>query len=124
MSDPRLQLRPVINTAPTTEGSLEHFQNHCLRPVLKLQNELLLGLFRHFLKKRKVMLEQLSVAQRHERIANLIGRDNRLRSLLFGAVIGQFTEEELTFYLSQESEINRRLSSLLTERFSSQQERL
>lgn len=118
------QNRPTITTAPTVAGSLEHFQNHTLRPILKQQNELLLELFNHFLQKRKIDLVKLPPGQRRERIAQLLAKDNRLRGLLFGLVIGQFTPEELQDYLQRESELNRRLTSLLTERLFSQLNRL
>ncbi len=116
--------RPNITTAPTVPGSPEYFQNHTLRPILKQQNELLLDLFGHFLQKRKVDLVKLPRAHRRERIAQLLAKDNRLRGLLFGLVVGQFTSEELQIYLAQESMMNRRLTGLLTERLFSQLDHL
>ena len=53
MSDARRALRPTIATAPAATAD-ERFQNTALRPVLKLQHDLLLAVFRHYLTKRKV----------------------------------------------------------------------
>ncbi len=122
-NDQRLQLRPHIETAAVSKAD-ERFLHETLRPVLKLQNELLLEITRHFLQKRKVKLSKMSPAQRDQQIQHSIGKDNRLRGLLFGCVLGQLTEEELSFYLANEGETNRRITQLLIQRLQTQMERL
>jgi hypothetical protein len=118
-SDPRLSIRPQIDTEPALSSD-EAFLHESLRPVLKLQNELLVDITRHFLQKRKVKWEQLNKQQRSQQIQHSVGRDNRLRGLLFGCILGQFTSVELTYYLQNESEINRRISHLLIQRLEDQ----
>lgn len=115
MTDPRLTLRPEVPTLPA-DNAREAFQNDTLRPVLKFQHEQLLAVFLHYATKRKFKPEQVTKPQRHEKIKELIGRDNRLRGLLFGMIIGQFTLEELAEYCEHESEYNRRMTSMLTKR--------
>ncbi|CAH0999158.1 hypothetical protein LEM8419_00455 [Neolewinella maritima] len=107
--------RPHIPTLPT-DSPEEAFQNATLRPILKEQHELLHTIFRHYLTKRKVRPEQLPAAQRMDKIKELVTRDNRLRGLLFGMVIGHFTAEEATYYVENESGVNRRMTNLLVER--------
>ena len=115
MPTDRRTLRPHVPTQPTDQPA-EAFQNETLRPILKMQHELLLELFRHYLVKRKVDWTNLAHNRRSAKAKELISRDNRLRGLLFGTTIGQFTPAELTFYLEHESECNRRLTGLLTQR--------
>ena len=122
-TDPRLQLRPHIETQPTDQPEAT-FLHQTLRPVLKLQNELLLHITQHFLRKRKVRLQSMSPTQRNQQIQHSIGKDNRLRGLLFGCVLGQLTAEELRYYLANEGEINRRITQLLIQRLQTQTERL
>lgn len=122
-ADPRLQIRPQINSQAASNPA-EAFLHETLRPVLKLQNELLLAITRHFFNKRKVRYAAMDKAQRKQQIQHSIGKDNRLRGLLFGSIIGQFTVEELAFYLANESETNRRITHLLIERLHTQQEML
>ncbi|MEL7220561.1 MAG: hypothetical protein AAGJ93_04530 [Bacteroidota bacterium] len=119
VSDPRLNLRPSIATQ-AAQNPDEAFLHESLRPVLKLQNDLLVDITRHFLKKRKVKWEQLNQQQRLQQIQHSIGKDNRLRGLLFGCILGQFTQTELDYYLNNESEINRRISHLLVQRLEDQ----
>ena len=123
LSDSRLQLRPQIESQATINPD-ETFLHQTLRPVLKLQNELLLQLTRHFLQKRKVKLQRMSQPQQLQQIQSSISKDNRLRGLLFGCILGQFTTEELDFYLANEAEINRRITQLLVQRLQTQMEAL
>lgn len=114
MSDPS---RPHLPTLPT-DSPEEAFQNDALRPILKQHDELLQMIFAHYLKKGKVKADQLSATKRTEKIKELVTRDNRLRGLLFGMVVGHFTTSELAHYLNNESGVNRRLTNLLVERLS------
>ena len=115
--DPRLTLRPHISTAPAASPD-EAFQNETLRPVAKLQHDLLLAVFTLYLGKRKVRMDQIASKQRFAKVKELVARDNRLRGLLFGIIVGQFTSGEIDYYVSHEREVNRRLTNLLTERLS------
>ena len=111
----RLQLRPELDTSPAISDS-EAFQNQSLRPILKLQHQLLVDIATHYLAKRKVSLEQTARVQRRDKLKELLTRDNRFRSLLFGITIGQFTAAEMAYYLNHEGETNRRITNLLLER--------
>jgi hypothetical protein len=107
--------RPHIPTLPT-DSPEEAFQNKTLRPILKQQHALLHVIFEHFLRKRKAKPGQLPRDKRAAKIKELVSRDNRLRGLLFGMVVGHFTGPEAEYYVANESGVNRRLTNLLTER--------
>ncbi|MEM9930137.1 MAG: hypothetical protein AAF840_09985 [Bacteroidota bacterium] len=111
----RIALRPQLHLAPASSPA-EKFQNETLRPIMKLQHDLLENVFRAFLVKRKVKLEQLPTHQRFAKIKDLVTRDHRLRDLLTGIALGQFTTTEMDWYLAHQGEVNRRLTNLLTER--------
>ncbi|MCI5082663.1 MAG: hypothetical protein MRY78_13270 [Saprospiraceae bacterium] len=118
--DPRLRIRPTITTAYSAEKEAEVFQNNTLRPVLKLQNDLLVNMYQHYMKKRKIPFASMQREQQRTQISNSISKDNRLRGLLFGMIIGHFTTEELQTYLEAESEMNRRITSMLIQRLQDQ----
>ena len=111
----RLSLRPTLSLAPAAAPA-EQFQNDTLRPVAKQQNDLLVAAFRLFLRKRKVNFSNTAMDARFAKVKELVARDNRLRGLLFGIIIGGFTTEEMQYYVENEGEVNRRLTNLLTER--------
>ena len=111
----RLAARPALDL-PAATSPAERFQNETLRPIMKQQDALLRSALAIFLTKRKVRLDQVPAAQRIAKAKELITRDNRLRGLLFGIAVGQFTAAEMDFYRNHESEANRRMTNLLVER--------
>lgn len=124
-----LALRPQIATEPTTTSAAETFQNQTIRPILKLQNELLLSLFRHYLLKRKQLgsagrFARMSQAEQEAYIEHAIRTDLKFRNLLVGTVIGQFVASEWAAFLADESELTRRLGHMLTQRIQDQRLKL
>ncbi|MFK8162687.1 MAG: hypothetical protein AB8H12_09520 [Lewinella sp.] len=114
----RLSLRPQLHLAPAAAPD-EKFQNDTLRPIMKLQHDLILAVFEHFLTKRKVKLDQLPVDQRFGKIKEMVTRDHRLRDLLFGLALGQFTSAEMSYYLANDGNVHRRMTNLIVERMTS-----
>ncbi len=116
-----LQLRPeipnaTINPAMTSE---EIFQNRTLRPVAKLQNELLLEVFRNYIRKHKNVFYDLSIEKRMDYIENAIHKDMKFRNSLKGIIIGQFTIEEYKAYIENSSALNKRMMNIVKERLKS-----
>ena len=111
-----LDLRPDLQFDTHQAGPEEAFQNQTLRPILKMQHSLLVGLFTAYLHKRKDSYFLLTKAARSAWIEHSIRTDLRFRNLLVGTVIGHFTELELERYLSNEPENMRRIVGLLVQR--------
>lgn len=122
-----IQIRPNLDLATATT-EMEQFQNNTLRPILKFQNQLILHLFRNFIDKRfrkkKNTFDGMDISDQNIFITNAMKTDVRLKNIFLGIVLGHFTVEELTFYQKHESEINRRITSLLIQRLQSQIEKL
>lgn len=123
--DPRdlqlIALRPFIATATlsTSMSKDEQFQNNTLRPVIKLQNDLLLAVFRNYAAKHKNTFYSLSLSKRMEYIDNAVQRDIKFRNSLKGIIIGQFTLEEYARYIENSSALNKRMMNLVIERLKS-----
>jgi hypothetical protein len=117
-------IRPEVLVEKPAQTEMESFQNETLRPILKMQNELIIDIYQHFLLKRKVPFEGMSIEKRQEWIANSISKDNRLRGILFGSIVGHFTKEEWAFFANQEGEVRRRMTSLITQRLQDQMKNL
>jgi hypothetical protein len=120
METSRKDLRPQIAIDKEAFHPMEQFQNDVLRPILKMQNDLILSIYRHFLHKRKVPFNGMSSQKRDEWIRSSMSKDNRLRGIMLGLVVGQFVEDELDFFLAHESEVRRRITKLMTQRLQSQ----
>ena len=113
-----LRLRPEIPSARVSEKMSrdEQFQNKTLRPIIKLQNELFVEVFRNYIKKHKNSFHSYSVEKKLSFIENAIQRDIKFRNSLKGIVIGQFTVEEYLLYIENSSALNKRMMNILKER--------
>lgn len=98
----------------------EFFQNQTLRPILKLQNDILLAVVQKQVHKYSKDFGNFSVDKKQKCIENIMQKDEKFRKLLIGIVIGLFTESELETYLSNTSNLNKRMVSMLIERVLSQ----
>lgn len=101
-------------------SSDEHFQNETLRPILKLQNDLLLASFQNYIVKTKNAFYELKLDRRMDYIANAIQKDIKYRNSLKGMVIGQFTLEEYEIYIKNSSALNKRMMNMVIKRLQDQ----
>lgn len=111
-------IRPVISSALIydTMSDDERFQNLTLRPVIKLQNELFIEVFKNYVSKHKNVFYELSLSKQLDYIENAIHKDMKFRNSLKGMVIGQFTIEEYEIYIKNSSALNKRMMNLVKER--------
>ncbi|MFT6027251.1 MAG: hypothetical protein ACI8P5_001511 [Bacteroidia bacterium] len=121
MSDLKKQLRPGIPSILKKENISveEEFQNQILRPIIKLQNDLILNCFEDYLKRKKVGLQKFTDDQTIDFIHKTFKRDTQLKTDLRGLIIGLFTLEEYQQYLTITSQLNRRINSMIQERVGS-----
>ncbi len=111
----------IINEDSSAE---ERFQNQTLRPILKLQNELLLEVFINYAKVQKGVFFELSLSKKQLYIENALQKDVKFSNSLKGMIIGLFTIAEYKEYSLNTSNINKRIANLLMERFKSQMQLL
>jgi hypothetical protein len=120
--DHLVNMRPDLGQARMSDqmSSQEFFQNNTLRPILKLQNDLILALFRHYVEKHKGVFYELSPERKMDYIESAIHKDMKFRNILKGLVLGQFTLEEYRAYSADSSAINKRILSMIKEQLKSQ----
>ncbi len=112
-----LKLRPYISSAKITSNMSEDefFQNKTLRPITKLQNDLLIEVFKHYIQKHKNVFYDLSLEKRLDYIDNAIHKDMKFRNSLKGIIIGQFTINEHRQYVKNSSALNKRMMNIVKE---------
>lgn len=98
----------------------ELFQNKTLRPILKLQNDLFIEVFKNYAIKQKNVFFTLSPEKKLGYIENVIQRDVKFRNSLKGMIIALFTVNEYKEYIKNSSNLNKRMMNLLIERLKSQ----
>ena len=109
-----------IGTISENSSAEEKFQNQTLRPILKLQNDLFLEVFRNYATKQKGVFFTLNPEKKMQYIENVIQKDIKFRNSLKGIIIGLFTISEYKEYIQNSSNLNKRMMNLLIERLKSQ----
>ena len=110
----------AIGSITPESSSEEKFQNQTLRPILKMQNDLFLVVFKNYITKQKVDFSSFSPEKKMQFIENSIQRDVKFRNSLKGMIIGFFTLLEYDEYILNSSNLNKRMMNLLIERLKSQ----
>ena len=116
-----LNLRPKIKSIQQdlNTSHLEQFQNDKLRPILKLQHEIVLVLFQSNLFRNKVLFAELKVEEKRSKLDQLFRKDLSFKNQSIGAVIGMLTVDEYTVYTKDTSAHNRRIITMLKQRIMS-----
>ena len=117
-----LRIRPVLKKTLEfdTMSVEERFQNSTLRPVIKLQNPLLIEVFRNYINKHKGVFYELGLEKRLAYMENALMKDQKFRNALKGMIIGQFTVDEYLNYIKNSSSLNKRMMQLLLDRLKDQ----
>lgn len=97
----------------------ERFQNVTIRPILKLQNDLFVDVFKNYISKYKNDFYSYSTEKKLQFIENSIQKDIKFRNSLKGMVIGLFTINEYEEYIKNSSNLNKRMMNMLIERLKS-----
>ena len=111
-------IRPeILNAAVNANMSdEEYFQNSTLRPIIKLQNNLFVEIFRNYITKHKSVFYDLPIEKRILYIENAIQKDMKLRNSIKGMIIGLFTIEEYLVYIENSSALNKRMMNIVKDR--------
>lgn len=107
---------PIFDTTSKTES----FQNETLRPILKLQNEIYLMLFKDYALGKISDFDTLKKEKKILFIDQSLQKDHALRNIFIGMTIGMLAPEEVEIYLSDSKSFNKRIIAMLTERIKSQ----
>lgn len=112
------KVRPKL-PGTLTEGELkeeELFQNMILRPVIKMQHDLLIMRVKsHFISKR-VLFNVMDNKKRTEAIIQAFQSDHNLKKEIQGMIIGQLTVLEFQQYLKIECSLNKRIVQMVRNR--------
>ena len=113
----------LLNIRPTLSINLEKvslpeetFQNKTLRPILKLQHDTIIGLFKNFLRHHKANYEAMLSQEKIMFIDSVLNKELKLKNTLLGVVIGQFTTLELQEFNTNSQNLSKRIADLLRQR--------
>ncbi|MFN2261376.1 MAG: glyoxalase [Psychroflexus sp.] len=104
----------------STTTDMERFQNETLRPIAKFQNDIILSIFKNYIRKYKNVFHKLNQDEKLKYIENSLKKDSKFKNLIRGIFMGHFTIEDYEFYIENASAVNKRIINLTKERLQSQ----
>ena len=111
------KIRPVLkNLINSNTSDLERFQNEVLRPIIKMQNNLLITFFKNYIKNRKIEFNKLGVEFQEKKINSILTKDVNFKNILIGSIIGHLEENEIEIYFKSKTEINKRIIQIIKQR--------
>jgi predicted histidine transporter YuiF (NhaC family) len=111
------KLRPVLkNLINSNTSDLERFQNEVIRPIIKMQNNLLVAFFNNYIRNRKIEFNKLEAEFQKNKINTILTKDINFKNILIGSIIGHLNENEIKIYLKSKSELNKRIIQMLKQR--------
>lgn len=109
--------RPVLeDLIKDNMSALELFQNQTLRPVIKMQHDLLIASFNTYKAKRKIDFSSLTDQKKRSNTKAVFVKDINYKNLTLGFIIGAFSLEEFAYYSLNASELNKRIIQIVIQR--------
>lgn len=110
-----VELRPEVHREVMETSPIEKFQNEVLRPILKLQHEILLEEWS--LNPLFEKIKELHQPEEKRRLlSRLFSKNPALLQRLIGCVVGLLTLQEYQYYMQDKTLIDKRIKELLLTR--------
>ena len=112
------KVRPKLPES-LTEGELkgeELFQNMVLRPVIKMQHDVLILRVKTYFTSKRVMFNVMDKKKRALAIEKAFLGDNALKKEIQGMILGQLDTAEYQLYLKYERTMNKRIIQMVRNR--------
>lgn len=119
--DQLVAMRPSI---PTAEGALpiEAFQNDTLRPIIKMQHDVLISAWHRYVVEQKRKFYKLNRPEQEAYIRHAYQTNRAFRAFNLGLLCGVLTKVEWEIFRSKEKELSKRILSLIAQRISASAE--
>ena len=115
--DKLLGLREEILTKISEQTPIEQFQNTTIRPILKYQHSIIIVFFNSNVHVQYIVSANSSLLKKQNQLKLFASKQLAFRAQLLGIVTGLFTDAEFEFYLSEKVNLDKRISSMILERF-------
>ena len=109
--------RPILSDLVNAGTSdVEKFQNEVIRPIIKMQHNLLIAFLKSYVQQRKIDFISLTLEKKTKHIRSMLTKDINFKNILLGSIIGHFSMDEFSFYHQNTSEVNRRIVQITKQR--------
>ena len=111
------EMRPLISSALTENSKpVEVFQNEVLRPVIKMQHEIILAYIRSLEQFKIILSKKGSRLDFQTRVHTFISKQLDIKNQLIGMILGMLTEDELVFYRENQNDLSKRIRKMISQR--------
>ncbi len=112
-----LELRPELYLEKMdTMTEVENFQNSTLRPILKMQHNLLLDFLLQQKNIDSILANRDSKKVFEAQLKSFINQAH-LKEIFIGMILGLFSREEMKLCFNHSKEINKRIMQMILQRF-------
>ena len=113
--------RPNINLINRREVHLETelFQNEVLRPILKMQHDIILKTFHNHIEKSSIKWTQLNQIKKVKCVNDQLSKNLQIKHLIIGLIVGHLNDLEINQYLRNTKEYNKRITQMAKQRIQS-----
>ncbi len=113
-----ITIRPILDHATENDFSeIETFQNKTLRPLLKMQNDILFTIIEHDVFFKQTLAKANQSIDKLTIVKDYLNKRKELKTLILGAIIGQFTITEINTYHNNTKEYNKRIITMTAQRY-------
>ena len=101
------------------EGHLKQevlFQNMVLRPVIKMQHDILILRVKSYFLSKRVVFNVMDQKKRTKAIEQAFLNDHPFKKEIQGMIIGQLSQDEFQQYLQFEKSVNKRIFQMVKNR--------
>ena len=101
------------------EGNLkeeELFQNMVLRPVIKMQHDILILRVKSYFLSKRMVFNVMDQKKRTKAIEQAFLNDHPFKKEIQGMIIGQLSQDEFQQYLQFEKSVNKRIFQMVKNR--------
>lgn len=112
------KVRPILSAdlVKGVSSAAEAFQNSVLRPIIKMQSEVLMAHISAQLQTLNMDWKLLTPIKRKDALTSLLTKDQLFKSEVVGMVIGQLDLTEYTTYRADHKELNKRITQIVLNR--------
>lgn len=114
----RKNIRPLIKgiSSISNKSIEEAFQNETLRPIIKMQHDLLVAYFQEYLQTNNCVFTELYNLEQLAFVESAFKRDISFKLEIKGLIIGHFTTSEFIIYCGNKSDFNKRILNMIQQR--------
>jgi hypothetical protein len=109
-------LRPSLSLSSALSSDEESFQNEVIRPIVKMQHDLILSLIESYPHFINVLSTRENYQKLRESLTAYINNNPSIKNQLIGLVIGMMSTSELSQYIYDTQAVNKRIINIIAKR--------